>query len=171
MLLGEFNFCSFWTIISFFGSASTKPSNRRIQEASSSGVNWPWLEADHSPPSSAEVKMCGVIPPLTHCVLIPWCLVKHGLANRRYRRTSHGAGNTVTSCMSRQWRGKAADDGIQNTNAEPRVKGFANRGVNPQTSAIGTFHLFLSLSSSRSSFVSQSHRWFIDTSVVFGGHT
>jgi hypothetical protein len=28
------------------------------------GVKWPESEADHSPPSSAEIKMCGAIHPL-----------------------------------------------------------------------------------------------------------
>jgi hypothetical protein len=30
------------------------------------GVKWQGREADHSPPSSAEVKKGGAIPPLTH---------------------------------------------------------------------------------------------------------
>jgi hypothetical protein len=30
------------------------------------GVNWMWCEADRSPPSSAEVKNSGAVPPLIH---------------------------------------------------------------------------------------------------------
>jgi hypothetical protein len=32
------------------------------------GVKWPGREADHLPPSSAEVKNGGVIPPLLKCL-------------------------------------------------------------------------------------------------------
>jgi hypothetical protein len=41
------------------------------------GVKWPGREADHSPPSSAELKMRGDIPPLLQYVSMVWCLVKH----------------------------------------------------------------------------------------------
>jgi hypothetical protein len=40
------------------------------------GVKWPGHEADHSPPSSAEVKECGALPPLPQFVFIAWCLAK-----------------------------------------------------------------------------------------------
>jgi hypothetical protein len=36
------------------------------------GVKLPGREADHSPPYSAEVKMCGVIPPLPQYAFIAW---------------------------------------------------------------------------------------------------
>jgi hypothetical protein len=36
--------------------------------AFSLGVNWLDFEADHSPPSSAEVKNNGAIPPLSICL-------------------------------------------------------------------------------------------------------
>jgi hypothetical protein len=35
------------------------------------GVKRPGREADHSPPSSAEVKNGGALPPLPHT--LPWC--------------------------------------------------------------------------------------------------
>jgi hypothetical protein len=35
------------------------------------GVMWPWHEADHLPPSSAEVEAGGAIPSLPHTS--PWC--------------------------------------------------------------------------------------------------
>jgi hypothetical protein len=41
------------------------------------GVKRPGREADHSPPSSAEVKMCGCMPPLPQYAFMAWCLVKH----------------------------------------------------------------------------------------------
>jgi hypothetical protein len=41
--------------------------------ALSPGVERPGSEADHSPPSSAEVKKGGAIPPLPH-VFMAWCL-------------------------------------------------------------------------------------------------
>jgi hypothetical protein len=37
-----------------------------VMEALSPGLMWPGYEADHSPPSSAEVKNIGAIPPLPH---------------------------------------------------------------------------------------------------------
>jgi hypothetical protein len=37
------------------------------------GVKWPGREADHSPPSSTEVKNGGAIPPLPH-VFMAWRL-------------------------------------------------------------------------------------------------
>jgi hypothetical protein len=46
--------------------------------ALSLGVKRSGREADHSPPSSAEVKnVCRAIPPLPQYVFMAWCLVKH----------------------------------------------------------------------------------------------
>jgi hypothetical protein len=39
---------------------------QRVPVAISPGVKWPGSGADHSPPSSAEVKNNGPIPPLPH---------------------------------------------------------------------------------------------------------
>jgi hypothetical protein len=41
------------------------------------GVKQPWHEADHSPPSSAEIKNVWSISPLPQYVFMVWCLVKH----------------------------------------------------------------------------------------------
>jgi hypothetical protein len=40
-------------------------------------VKQPGREADHSPPSSAEVKNVCTIPPLHLYVFMSWCFVKH----------------------------------------------------------------------------------------------
>jgi hypothetical protein len=40
------------------GLGPTQPPIRWLPEALSLGVKWPGREADHSPPSSAEVKEC-----------------------------------------------------------------------------------------------------------------
>jgi hypothetical protein len=44
----------------------TQPSIQWVLGALSPKVKPPHCEADHSPPSSAEVKKCGAIPPLSH---------------------------------------------------------------------------------------------------------
>jgi hypothetical protein len=44
----------------------TQPHIQRVAGASFPGIKWPGREADHSPPSSAEVKNCGAIPVLPH---------------------------------------------------------------------------------------------------------
>jgi len=43
----------------------------------SGGLKRPEREADHSSPSSAEVKVLGAIPTLPPYVFMPWCLLKH----------------------------------------------------------------------------------------------
>jgi hypothetical protein len=43
---------------------------------SGEGVKRPGNEADHSPPSNAEVNMRGAIPPLPQYVFMVWCLIK-----------------------------------------------------------------------------------------------
>jgi hypothetical protein len=40
-----------------------------------SGVKWPECEVDHSPPSSAEVRNCGVIRPVPPSVFMAWYLI------------------------------------------------------------------------------------------------
>jgi hypothetical protein len=54
----------------------TQPPIQWVPGAVSLGVKWPGREADHSPPSSAEVKMRGAIPPLTQYAFFTWCSVK-----------------------------------------------------------------------------------------------
>jgi hypothetical protein len=56
----------------------TQPLSQWVLGSLSQGVELPGCEADHSPPSSAEVKNGGAIPPLSDTSL--WrgaCLVKH----------------------------------------------------------------------------------------------
>jgi hypothetical protein len=48
------------------GSGTHPASYTMFTWALSMGVKWPGREADHSPPSSAEVKNGGAIPPLPH---------------------------------------------------------------------------------------------------------
>jgi hypothetical protein len=55
----------------------TQPPIHWVSEALSLGVKWPGSEADHSLPSSAEVKIPGAIPPFPQYVFMAWCLVKH----------------------------------------------------------------------------------------------
>jgi hypothetical protein len=45
--------------------------------ALSLGVKWPGPEADHSPPSSAEVKNAWSYTSTPQYVFMAWCLVKH----------------------------------------------------------------------------------------------
>jgi hypothetical protein len=42
----------------------------------SARVKWPGLEADHSPPSSAEVKTLGAVPPFSQYAFMAWCLIR-----------------------------------------------------------------------------------------------
>jgi hypothetical protein len=54
----------------------TKPPIQWVPGALSLAVKWPEHEADHSPPSSAEVKMRGAILPLSHYALMAWSSLK-----------------------------------------------------------------------------------------------
>jgi hypothetical protein len=55
----------------------TQPPFQRVPGALSLGVKRPGREADHSPPSNAEVEeLRGAIPPLPQYAFIAWCLVK-----------------------------------------------------------------------------------------------
>jgi hypothetical protein len=44
----------------------TQPPSQQVPRAASQEIKWPGREADHSPPSSAEVKNVGAVPPLPH---------------------------------------------------------------------------------------------------------
>jgi hypothetical protein len=55
----------------------TQPPIQWLQGVLSLGVKRPWCEADHSPPNTAEVKVCGFVTPLPQYVFMAWCLVKH----------------------------------------------------------------------------------------------
>jgi hypothetical protein len=56
----------------------TQPPIQWVTGGSFPGVKRPGRKSDHSPPSSAEGQEClCVILPLSHCVFMAWCLVKH----------------------------------------------------------------------------------------------
>jgi hypothetical protein len=55
-----------FSIASTPGLRPTQPPLQWVQRTFAPGVKRPWHEADHSSPSSAEVKDSGAIPPLTH---------------------------------------------------------------------------------------------------------
>jgi hypothetical protein len=68
----------------FFSTAASRtalgPTQPPIQWAPgalSLGVKRPGREADHSPPSSAEVKNAWSYTSIPHYVFMSWCLVKH----------------------------------------------------------------------------------------------
>jgi hypothetical protein len=52
----------------------TQPSIQWVLRALIPGAK---CEADHSSPITAEIKMCGAIPPLPQYVFIAWCLANH----------------------------------------------------------------------------------------------
>jgi hypothetical protein len=54
----------------------THPLIQWVPGALSLVVKRPGRKTDHSPPSSAEVKMRGAIPPLPQYALMMWCSVK-----------------------------------------------------------------------------------------------
>jgi hypothetical protein len=41
------------------------------------GIKRPVRKADHLPPSNAEVRIRGAVPPLIQYVFMAWCLIKH----------------------------------------------------------------------------------------------
>jgi hypothetical protein len=55
----------------------TQPPVQWIPGAISPVVKLPGREADHSPPSSAEVKNAWSYSPLPQYVFMAWCLIKH----------------------------------------------------------------------------------------------
>jgi hypothetical protein len=54
---------------------TTQPPIQRVLGDLSLGVKQPDREADHSFPSSAEVKINGVMPPLPPYVFTAYCLI------------------------------------------------------------------------------------------------
>jgi hypothetical protein len=62
-----------FTIASRRALGPTQPHIQWVPGALSLGVRQPGREADHSPPSSAEVKMRGAIPPLPQYAFTAWC--------------------------------------------------------------------------------------------------
>jgi hypothetical protein len=55
----------------------TQPRDQWVPGTISLGVERPGRESDHSPPSSAEVKMLGAVPPLPQCVFMTLWLIAH----------------------------------------------------------------------------------------------
>jgi hypothetical protein len=53
----------------------SQPPIQWVQRAVYPGVKRPACEADHSPPSSADVRNGGAIPPLPPYVFMAWCLI------------------------------------------------------------------------------------------------
>jgi hypothetical protein len=51
--------------------------SQRVQEATSEGINRPGREANHSPPSSAEVKNARNYTSTPPYVFMAWCSIKH----------------------------------------------------------------------------------------------
>jgi hypothetical protein len=58
-----------FSVISRLALGPTQPSIQWVPGALFPGVKWQGHEADHVPPSSAEVKNSGTIPPLPHTSL------------------------------------------------------------------------------------------------------
>jgi hypothetical protein len=58
-------------------SISSKRKEKKKNDAFPPGTKGLELEAKHSPPSRAKVKMCRPIPPVSQHDFMAWCLVKH----------------------------------------------------------------------------------------------
>jgi hypothetical protein len=71
------------------------------------GVKRPGREADHSPPSNAEIKMSGTIPPLPQYALMAWCSVKAqgqlylclAVINEPLKKVREFSSETDTNCV------------------------------------------------------------------------
>jgi hypothetical protein len=72
-ILGNFLF----TTASRTALEPTQPPIQWVPESLSLGVKRPGREADHSPPSSAEVKNAWSYTSTPQHVFMAWCLVKH----------------------------------------------------------------------------------------------
>jgi hypothetical protein len=66
-----------FTTASRMALGPTQPPIQWVPGALSLGVKWPGCEADHSPPSSAEVKNACSYTSTPQYVFTAWCLVKH----------------------------------------------------------------------------------------------
>jgi hypothetical protein len=66
-----------FTTVSRMALGATQPSIQWVPGALSFGVKWPGREADHSPPSSAEVKNEWSYASTPQYIFMEWCLVKH----------------------------------------------------------------------------------------------
>jgi hypothetical protein len=54
-----------YSTVSRLALGPAQPPIQWVQRALSLGIQWPGREDDHSPPSSAEVKNSGAIPPFS----------------------------------------------------------------------------------------------------------
>jgi hypothetical protein len=70
------------------GSGAHSAFIRWVPGAPSLGVKWPGPEADHSPPSSAEVKNVWSYTSPLHYVSMVWCSVKNSTATTLLYHTS-----------------------------------------------------------------------------------
>jgi hypothetical protein len=66
-----------FTTASRLGLRPTQPPFHWVSVAVSLGVKWPGREADHTPPSSAEVKNAWRYTYTPQYIFMAWCLVKH----------------------------------------------------------------------------------------------
>jgi hypothetical protein len=62
----------------------TQPLIQWVPGSLSLGVEWPGHEADHSPPSGAEVKNIWSYTSMPEYFFMAWCLVKHRDDNTAY---------------------------------------------------------------------------------------
>jgi hypothetical protein len=79
----------------------TQPLIILVACAFSSGVKRPGGEADHSPPSSAEVKNAWSYTSIPQYVFMAWCLVKTGttFTKRNYSDTACGVTRNVINLL------------------------------------------------------------------------
>jgi hypothetical protein len=66
-----------FTTVSRTTLGPTQPPIQWVPGALSLGVKRPVLEADHSPPSSAEIKTAWRYTSTPQYVFMAWCLIKH----------------------------------------------------------------------------------------------
>jgi hypothetical protein len=59
------------------GPGPTQPPSQWVPGTPSVGASQPGREADHSPPSSADVKNAEICTSTPQYVFLEWCLVKH----------------------------------------------------------------------------------------------
>jgi hypothetical protein len=85
----------FFTTASRTALGPTQPPIQWVPGALSLGVKRPVREADHSPPSSAEVKNAWSYTSTPQYVFMAWCLVKH---------RDHIKENEVGGICSTHWR-------------------------------------------------------------------
>jgi hypothetical protein len=78
-----------FTTVSRTALGPTQPTTQWVPGAISLGVKRPGCEADHSPPSSAEVKNAWSYTSTPQYVFMAWCLVKQLYCNFEYVGHNH----------------------------------------------------------------------------------